>query len=238
MIRPIALVALTLCCTTACLRSGPRNSNCQWPPDSAASLNLRDPQQQRHLSDDAELAEDLAIRYADVHRGPHSGHFEGMPEYSRTRDTCMAQLFHTAATTHQVSDAQVRQSLGIRRTGFDAAISLAFALLYTWLAWLLAGRLNRLYPDSDSALSHAAIIVYVSAIVSLAGVLLGELWAGLAENIRVGSGHLSYRGARVPWSHYNTALFIAGLVIFWSVAALRHRPLPTRARYLNLDSAA
>lgn len=47
-----------------CARRDGRNSDCKWPTEVAA----HSPDAQ-HLSADAELAEDLAIRYADVHHG-------------------------------------------------------------------------------------------------------------------------------------------------------------------------
>ena len=67
-------------------------------------MNPSQPWQQRHLSDDAEFAEDLAIRYADAYRGPHSGHFEGMPEYGRTRDQCVIALFKVIGSSHGVTE--------------------------------------------------------------------------------------------------------------------------------------
>lgn len=223
MARHLTFVLLCLCCLQGCLRRGPRNSNCQWPSESSTALDLRTLSQQRHLSEDAELAEDLAIRYADVHHGPHSGHFEGMVEYARARDQCMAGLFQNVARTHQLSETQVRQFLGRRRSDWDLAVSFSFAVLYGWSAYALAGWVNRLYPASESRLARVALILYVSVIVSLAGVWVGELWAGLMENLRVGSGHLSYRGARVPWSHHGVVLFAAGASLFWIFAAWQRR---------------
>src|SRR6266478_9394592 len=87
--------------SSTCLHNRVHNSNCEWPQETAAhALNPSHPSQQRHLSDDAEFAEDLAIRYADAHRGPRSGHFEGMAEYGRTRDKCMAALFKVIGSSH------------------------------------------------------------------------------------------------------------------------------------------
>jgi hypothetical protein len=81
-----------LVCFVACTGRDRRNANCQWPQETAISLDVRNPEQQRHLSDDALLAEDLAIRYADSGKGLGSGHFAGPTVYERTRDECMAAL--------------------------------------------------------------------------------------------------------------------------------------------------
>src|ERR1700680_1367385 len=84
--------------------------------------NPSEPSQQRPLSDEAEFAEDLAIRYADSRRGPRSGHFEGMAEYVRTRDQCMITLFKVIGSSHGVTDEQVRRSVGHRQTSIDLAV--------------------------------------------------------------------------------------------------------------------
>jgi hypothetical protein len=53
------LVSLTI---VGCIRREGRNADCKWPAEiSRQSANAR------HLSADAEFAEDLAIRYADAH---------------------------------------------------------------------------------------------------------------------------------------------------------------------------
>src|SRR5215471_11549343 len=45
-----------------CVRRDGRNSDCRWPGETS-----NHPDSARHLSADAEFAEDLAIRYADAH---------------------------------------------------------------------------------------------------------------------------------------------------------------------------
>ena len=52
----------------------------------------------------------------------------------------------------------------------------------------------------------------------------------VAESIRLGSGHLSYRLDRIPWRQHHLSLFIAGVVLFWIAAAIqsrRQRPEPS-----------
>ncbi len=186
-------------------------------------LNLNHASQRQHLSDDAEFAEDLAIRYADLHRGLHTSHFEGIAEYERARDECMAALFKTIANSHNVTQQEVRQSLGHRHGGFDFAVMLSFSLLYAWVASILAHRLYRLYGAGDGRATLAIMMTVASLLASIAGVMLGEAWFGILESIRIGNGHLSYRVARIPWGHHRLALFIAGVILFWLMAALRRR---------------
>lgn len=67
------------------------------------------------------------------------------------------------------------------------------------------------------------MIVYTSIIASVVGMLLGEVWSDLMENIRLGNGHLSYRAERIPWSHHRLGIFVGGVVLFWLLAAFHHR---------------
>jgi len=186
-------------------------------------LDLRNPAQQRHLTDDALLAEDLAIRHADAHRGKRSGHFEGFLAYAQTRDRCMAALFSRIARNHRVTTEQVRESLLRRRTSVDAAVILAFAVIYWFAATHLADRVCRRFPLDKSGAAALVPLVVTSLAVGFIGVLLGEQWSTTIEGIRLGTGHLSYRLARVPWVHHRVKLWVAGVLLFWLAAALRYR---------------
>jgi hypothetical protein len=139
---PMSLLLLSL---VGCNRRDPRNSNCEWPQEVATSLDLSKPRQQRHLGDDAQIAEDLAIRYADLHSGPRSGHFAGFAEYGQTRQQCMAALFEMIGKNHGVTTEQVRESLLHRRISLDLAVIVSFALFYGFAA---NGIARRVWPLS------------------------------------------------------------------------------------------
>src|SRR5881397_3483428 len=49
-----------------CLDRGRVNKGCQWTGDSAFPIDWQNTAHRRHLIADAQLAEDLAIRYADA----------------------------------------------------------------------------------------------------------------------------------------------------------------------------
>src|SRR3989442_920243 len=146
MRRLVAMSLPLLLWFAACSARDRRDANCEWPQETAISLDLRNPTQRRHLSDDALFAEDLAIRYADSHRGKRSGHFAGSAVYERTKDECMAALFNTIAKNHGVTSEQVRESLVHRRTSLDAAIILSFAVFYWFVANHLARRVCHRFP--------------------------------------------------------------------------------------------
>jgi len=68
-----------------CARRDGRNADCRWPGEIPAQ-----PSDTRHLSSDAEFAEDLAIRYADTHYGLRTPGYASGEAYGAARDRCMA----------------------------------------------------------------------------------------------------------------------------------------------------
>lgn len=222
-----ALSVFLLVCSwfTGCGHRERLGANCEWPEGTATALDLRDQTDRRHLSNDALRAEDLAIRYADSLKAPHSGHFEGFASYRQTRDTCMTALFSAVARSHGVSTHEVRKSLARRPAGLDLAVMLSFAVFYGFVAYGVTRGVCRGFPLEggwDSAVAVVATMV-TSILVSVLGVLVGEWYALAIEMIRVGNGHLSYRVDRIPWNQHRAELFFAGVAVFWLIAGLRYR---------------
>ena len=198
-------------------------SACEWPSETSRSFDTRNPAAQRHLSDDAEFAEDFAIRYADAHHRPGTGVYT-MAEYEQFRNQCMSALFETIAKKHGVTEETVREALNKHRhTSLDLAVILSFAALYSFVARAMARGIWRSFrPKGDQLLGVAATVV-VSVVFSLAGLLLGECWSVQAEALRIGNVHVSYRMDRIPWIHHRLEIFVCGIAIFWIAAALRYR---------------
>ncbi len=213
--RLLPLSILALGGVIGCTRHIQSNSNCEWPQEIATgALNLSEPSQRHHLSDDAEFAEDLAIRFADARRGPRSGHFEGMAEYVRTRDHCMTALFKVIGSSHGVTEEQVRRSLGRRRTSIDLAVIVSFVLLFGLGASLATRRIVRQYPAEDGWFEPVVITALAAIAGGVFAVLAGEEWSLLLEGLRVGSGHLSHRVECIPWTHHRLGLFVGGVILF------------------------
>lgn len=119
----------------------------------------------------------------------------------------MAALFDAIARSHHVSSEQVRQAVWHRRVWLDAAVILTFAALYGVAS---IGVVRRIFRSGlgDERWVVLPAVVAASAVVSFAGVLLGGVWSGLIEVLRVGNGHLSYRGNRIPWGQHTLATFV------------------------------
>ena len=217
-VRSVSILLLIVF-ATGCARRRP-NADCYWPSDH----------QNRSLYSDAEFAEDLAIRYADMHRGPRSGHFEGFEVYGQTRDQCMARLFAEVAAAHGANQEEVRQALTARPIAVDLVIAVPYLLFYIFSVNAILSRIDK--PHELDQLSSPSIFMvgYTSIVTSAAGVLLGQAWSAIAETVRLHNGHLSYRTDRGPWVQHYVVVFVAALAVFWCVFILRRNALRDAAR--------
>jgi hypothetical protein len=218
-VHAAALIALALSCG-GCAGGGSRSLRCAWPDEAARRLDLRTNADQRHLNADARVAEELAIRYADVRRGHRSGHFSGFEEYHRTRDQCLASLAGEIANRHAISPSEVAGAVGRRDGRLDAFVLLVFAALYAFAANRFLRRLFARFPADDpwpALIGTAASAIGVSAV----GVILGGLGATIVEMIQLGDTHMSYRADRLPWSRHAVPLFVGGMILFSLIAVVR-----------------
>jgi len=208
----LVIVMVFALCAGGCVRRDGRNSDCRWPGETS-----HHPVSARHLSEDAEFAEDLAIRYADVHFGrrtPNAG-----PNYGPERDRCMERLFEEIGKEHGVPVEQVSGSLGRNRAYIDMAEVLPFALLYV-LAAIVCARMiwHRYAPAEDGWAPGITMALFVSLAFAAGSTLLGEMWNWIVETHRIGNNHISYRAGRLFFAKHRLELFAAALMIFWLAA--------------------
>jgi hypothetical protein len=221
--RGLVLISLPLLvCIAAFTEPDQRTTKCEWPPETAIPLDLRNAEQYRHLSRDAELAEDLAIRYADSGNWKVPGQTTS-DDYVRSREKCMATLFSIIAENHGVNEEQVREALKQRPVVFDFAVLLTFAAFYFFIAYQLARRICHRFPLSEGWSTALVTTTGAAILVSIGGILALDILALAAEIIRLGNDHISYRDNRIPWYYIRIELFVGGLFLFWLAAALRYR---------------
>ena len=213
-------VPLLTICVSGCIARNRVNDNCQWTGDARTRLDIQRSADIRHLMNDATIAEDVAIRYADATRGRRSGHFAGWDDYESTRERCMTSLFAAAADAHNVEARQVRDLLARRPLAVDVPVILAFGALFIAISNAIAGGLLRRFSMEPPTPVIIASLMIAPAL-SASGLLALGIWAGLIEMIRLGNMHISYRGERVPWGHHSLELFAVGVLVFFSTVALR-----------------
>ena len=230
MIRAALPLLILVVCAAGCVRRDGLNSDCKWLGE-ADDAGVR-----RHLSKDAELAEELAIRYADTHHGLRWGHFESWDVYARARNQCLSSMFEEIGKVHGVTARQVFETLGGNRAEVDLAVNLPFLALYGLVAGLMILRLWARYPPSDGWLAGVMVVLLCSIAFGVGGVLLGEAWSNGVESARIGNGHLSYRVDRLPWARYRAELFTLLVILFWCIAAVigwRRRPVGREADLIS-----
>jgi hypothetical protein len=229
--RSRLVVIVLSVCVTGCLDRTRVNAQCEWSPESTSALDLTDWSKQLHLYKDVELAEELAIRYADtVHkeRFGFDGH-GGLIENGRLRDRCMAALMSAIAARHDLPLGRVEQARarGYRDARWDLGVLLSFACLFGLFAWIIAWAISRRFPVDEG---WPALItpLLASVPIGIAALQLFTLWGAGLEAFRLGNGHVSsYRAAKSPWPAHSAALLIAGVTVFLLIAGL-HYWLETR----------
>lgn len=208
------LLLLILLVLSACVRREGRNSDCQWPRTTeprSAGVNPKD------LRADLEFAEELAIRYMDVHYGP--GNAEAA---AQAKNRCMGVLLGEIGKEHGITAQEAFRSFGQRSAAVDLAMSLPFVLMYTLAADFAIRRLLLRYPPGEGWMTSVVILFLASVAFGVGGLILGQQWSGLAESIRVGTTHLSNRGARLPINKHLSETFAFAAALFLGMAVLRY----------------
>jgi hypothetical protein len=222
MMKRLLLIVAALI-LAGCARPGdyPVTANCEWTEADGHSLDLAKSSDRDHLRFDAITAEDVAIRWADKY-------FGHLPQYEQRRDQCMATLFQGVAKRHDVDVAVVRQYSSARDPLVDAAVILSFGALYIVAAYIFTGRIRRRFQPDEPGFWAMTLVMALG--VSLVGVMIANLWSIVIEGVRLNSGHLSYRMARLPWRRHWDVLFVCGVGVFALATLIRARVHPRRER--------
>lgn len=176
----------------------------------------------RHLSADAEFAEDLTIRYADSHFGRRSPN--PSEKYGAERDRCMGALFEKVAEEHRAPVEQVSSSLGRNRGYIDLTEILSFVTLYFFVATVIARMSWRRYSREEHGWTPGMIMaLFLSVVFAGACMLPGDVWCDIAETYRIGNSHMSYRFDRLLWARHRAEAFVGLLAVFRIAAATTAR---------------
>lgn len=141
----------------------------------------------------------------------------------RRATTDMQALFVAVAQNHSLDTAVVRAYTTVRNRWFDGTVLVSFAVLYSLVAYGLVGRMVRLTVTEDSRLVAVAVIAVAFAAAMIA-MMVFDIWSVTMESLRLGSWHLSYRAARIPWGHHRRLLFTGSVALFCLITLLRYGP--------------
>ena len=220
-IRCLRIALLLLVCTCGCIDRTRTNSGCEWTRDSAYPLDLTSPADQGHLVADAQLAEELAVRYADAQHKRQFGYqgHGGLIDHGRVYRECLTGLVGVIERSHEVTAGQINRARAQRNPRFDIPVMLSFGAIYALGAMVLSGWLRRKFFDPSQAIGMI-VTVGASMMFSALGLQAGAVWTAIWECVRIGNDHLGAgRAARAPWDQHLAGLFVVGIVLFWTVSA-------------------
>lgn len=124
--------------------------------------------------------------------------------------------FEQIAREHGVPVALVSGALGRNRAALDLAVNSPFVLLYCLAARGIARFMWRKYPREEHGwIPAATMALFLSLALAAAGTMLGEVWSGIVESLRLRNGHMSYRLERLWWAQHRAELFTGAIVGFW-----------------------
>jgi len=216
--QPLALSPLQflsvlglLLATSACRVPAGMNNDCYWPSNGP----------KRTLVEDVRTAEELAMRYAD-------SRYDSKGAHGRFRSECEAKLFSVLANAHKVSIAAVSAAREqLVRTSFDLPVHIPLVAFYL-AAVLLASRRIRHRFASDEKTAIAITSVFVGVGIGVVVVVLGHLWDGIIEMLRVGNTHMSYRAERLGFREHTAKVFGGAIVLFWCAVLAAYSGFPRR----------
>jgi hypothetical protein len=211
-----------------CLPRDRVNTTCEWTGDGRFTIDPHNAAHRAHLVTDAQLAEELGIRYADAEFGRRFGgieHHGGLLDDGRVRGECLAKMFQAIEANHGATPGQIHLARGERNPAFDVAVALLFLPFYSLAAAAACRWLNRRFSSNERYARWIAMGL-ASMAVAFLGMQCFRLWGGVWEVIRVGNGHMtSIRAASsTGWVHqYVGADFLGALLVFWLVALIGYR---------------
>lgn len=203
---------------TGCIPGERINARCEWYGEAPRPLDLTRTEDQRHLTDDAKLAEALGIRHGDATRG-----IEAIDERRLRREGCTAALNDQIVRWHGVTLEQIAAAAGRRDLWLDVVlVFIPVTLLYLLFGKALAERVVRRFMPEDPLVAILVVVLAAPFVAGL-GFMLGEMWSWLVEMVRVHESHLSYRVDRLPWVRHGLAVFLVYIGTFLALAWTRYR---------------
>lgn len=196
------------------------NSECRWTDGPARRLDLTRGADREHLRVDVQVANELMVRFGDVH-------YRNRPDMARPlREQCIGALTDTIVATHGVTRADVHAAGSWRVWWADAlAVYLPMALLIAFAMAQIVRRVCRSFDSGDRAIAMGSVAL-LAPLVALVGMGVTQFWSFSVESWFLRDGHVSNRASFIPvvahgWWTYGVALAICAVV-----AVIRYRATP------------
>lgn len=220
--RYAALFAIPIV-LAGCIDSTRVNDTCTWSDAISSRLDLTRRGDREHLRADAEIANELMVRYGDVH-GPHR------PDLERPyREQCMTAMIDSITVRHGITRAQFAIAERDRIWWADVLlVFLPMVLFGAAGADYVTRRICRSFDPEDRAVAAIAVIVLMLLVAALTlGVT--NFWSFSVEGWRLRNGHVSNRAFLIPIVTHAWACVIAAVVLSLTVGLLRFVRTPLSA---------
>lgn len=220
--RILAALALMLS-VAGCIDRARVNDSCTWSDRVAGPLDLATGAGREHLRADAEIANELMVRYGDAH-------VRHRPDLQRPyREQCMRDMIDSIIARHGVTRAEFVAAERDRVWWADLlVVFLPMAVLAAIATAFITRRICRSFDPEDRVVAAvtAAMLALLATGLTLA---VTNVWAFSVEGWRLNDGHLSNRAFLIPIVTHPWICTAGAALICLSTAAVTFRRTPVSA---------
>lgn len=201
------------------------NASCEWTDTVRASMPAPSDARRKHIEEDVRVAQDLGIRYGDSVTGRI---YDDAHRQARAR--CTDSSFQSIMRQHDAPRAELDAATGARIAWPDVPLVFVPTLLLFIVASRVVVRNIAGAYDPGDRLIPLVILCILTPLAALAAVGFAQILAGVVEETRMRSDHLSFRGAYMPIHVYKYVAFAVAAAVFAVIAAGYRRHLGSRRK--------
>ncbi len=217
------LIGGTMLCAAllaACIDPARVNATCRWTDAVSTRLDLTRATDREHLRQDAQVAWEVAQRYADVR-------YRTSPSLARPLlDSCRTMLNDSIMARHGVAAADIQRATYTRVWWIDVAVIALPMVLLTAIGMDAATR--ELCRSIGKERARTIILPILVGLVALIATGTGQLWAMVVETWRLRDGHIAGRVFALP-SVAHAGVAFALLCVVAAITTMWRMRRPSRA---------
>lgn len=193
------------------------NDACSWTDTVTRRLDLGRRSDREHLREDAEIANELMVRFGDAH-------IRHNPQVQRPfRDQCIGAMVDSIISRHGVTRADFHAAEQARIWWADLlVVFLPMGILTVAAMDFVTRRVCRNFEPDDGTIALVSIVV-LTPIVALLALGTANFWSFAAEGYRLRNGHVSNRAFLIPVVTHGWIAYAASLAVCGVTAATRFR---------------
>jgi len=204
----------------ACIDPSRVNATCRWTDGVSGRLDLTRATDREHLRQDAQVAWEVAQRYADVR-------YRRNPTLARPLlDSCRARLNDSIVARHGVAAADIHRASYARVWWIDVVVIILPIMLLTAIGTDAATR--ELFRSIEKERVRTIMLPILVGLVALIAAGAAQIWAMTVETWRLRDSHIAGRGFVLP-SVVHPGISFASLCIVAVITTMWRRSRESRA---------